>query len=270
REGYQFVGRRCDARGVDGFVARLRGRDTLCVRGTDGAELAYGEGRVTRAGAIPAAVRHLLQDDDSVQGLDGAAHQRRRDLFLEVLGPTDTARVVDLVRDRWACAVRDWPIGVTKSLGEVMDRVLAGAALEWTGLPHDRGTVTRLTGELASMVDHAGLLDGPSVGSLAGNWRARARRRGTERWVEEQVRALRDRPPAEMTGPAVRVALHREGGAALDTATAAVELINLLRPVVAICRFVVFTAMALARHPQWQQPLADGDHAAAVTVAHEV
>src|SRR5699024_11382703 len=89
--------------------------------------------------------------------------------------------------------------------------------------------------------------------SLAGNWRARARRRGTERWVEEQVRALRDRPPAEMTGPAVRVALHREGGAALDTATAAVELINLLRPVVAICRFVVFTAMALARHPQWQQ-----------------
>lgn len=271
REGYQFVGRRCDARGVDGFVARIRGRQTLCIRGMAGAELAYGDPQVTRSGAIPAAVRHLLQDDGSVQGLDGDAHQRRRDVFLDVLGPTGVARVVELVRARWGRAVQDWPAGATRPLGDVVDEVLAGAALEWTGMPHDRATVSRLAAELASMVDHAGLPDGLSVDSLAGNWRARARRRGTERWVEEHLRALRDRQASDDgSSPAARVASHREGGEPLEVSTAAVELINLLRPVVAIRQFVVFTAMALARHPQWQEPLADGDRDVAVAFAHEV
>ena len=279
REGYQFVGQRCDARGVDGVVARLRGRETLCIRGLDAAELIYGDSGVTRAGAMPAPIRHLLQDDGSVQGLDGQAHQRRRDLFLAVLAPPSAERLVALARQWWAGAVDDWPVGATKALHPLMNRVLTGAALEWAGLPCDPETVSRLAVQLSGMIDHAGPSNGMSVASVAGNVWARARRRSTERWVGDHIRALRvrgEQPRDDRIDAAAQVAWHREDGDLLQTDVAAVELINLLRPVVAVSRFVVFTAMALARHPEWisrlgdDDPTRDGTSGAPIAVAHEV
>lgn len=273
REGYQFVGRRCDARAVDGVVARLQGREALCVRGLEGAGLVYGGAQVTRAGAIPTPTRHLLQDDGSVQGLDGVAHQRRRDLFLEVLGPRSADQLVGIVRTWWASTVNDWPVGVTRSLHDVANRVLTGAVLEWASLPSDDVTLSRMVRPLAAMVDHAGLSEGIAVSSLAGNWWARARRRSVERWIGDHLQVLRSRdrqPDADRSSPAARMALHCEDGVPLPIGTAAVELLNLVRPVVAVSRFVVFTAMALARHPEWSMRLADDDTPAAVAFAHEV
>lgn len=38
------------------------------------------------------------------------------------------------------------------------------------------------------------------------------------------------------------------------------ELINILRPTLAVARFVPFAAVALEQHPQWRRIFADGDH----------
>ena len=54
------------------------------------------------------------------------------------------------------------------------------------------------------------------------------------------------------------IAWHRNlQGELLDRKTAAVELINVLRPTVAIGRFIIFSALALHEHPEEKQKLID-------------
>jgi fatty-acid peroxygenase len=49
-----------------------------------------------------------------------------------------------------------------------------------------------------------------------------------------------------------------------------VELLNILRPTVAVAYFGAFSAHALERHPQWRQRLAEGEPSALRAFAHEV
>lgn len=105
------------------------------------------------------------------------------------------------------------------------------------------------------MVEHAGSVGPP-------NWRARARRRSTERWASALVEDARRRGPSSVIAPTPldRVAGFRDAdGRPLPLEVAAVELINLLRPVVAIERFVQFAAWAMIRRPDWRARLRGTD-----------
>ena len=67
------------------------------------------------------------------------------------------------------------------------------------------------------------------------------------------------------------VSYHRDSeGRPLDARVAAVELINIIRPTVAISWFLAFTGHALALWPQYRSRLAEGDPAFAEAWAHEV
>jgi fatty-acid peroxygenase len=104
------------------------------------------------------------------------------------------------------------------------------------------------------------------------NWRALLLRRRTEQFVRSlvnRVRAGRLKPPE--TAPLRIVAGHREeNGKLLDADSAAVEIINLLRPIVAVGRYVMFAAMSLARHPEWRARFAVGDESSLEPFAEEV
>jgi fatty-acid peroxygenase len=96
------------------------------------------------------------------------------------------------------------------------------------------------------------------------NWRGMILRTRTERWARnliEEVRAARIHPPA---GSALDViASHQDpNGRELPADVAGVELINMLRPTVAIARYIVFGALALHQHPQYRDALAEGGDAA--------
>ena len=68
-----------------------------------------------------------------------------------------------------------------------------------------------------------------------------------------------------------RVCGHRDlNGEPLDEKTAAVELLNVLRPTTALAWFVAFAAHALHRWPESRAPLAQGDVAFRTAFAHEV
>jgi fatty-acid peroxygenase len=73
----------------------------------------------------------------------------------------------------------------------------------------------------------------------------------TERWARHTIERIRDRKLDVPVGsPAYTIALHRDlEGELLSVGTAAVELINVLRPTVAVARYVVFAALALHDHP---------------------
>jgi fatty-acid peroxygenase len=110
-------------------------------------------------------------------------------------------------------------------------------------VPRDADYEGEVTGELEAMFEHAGRF-GPS-NLLAQGRRARAERRA-RRWIE-QARA----GEAEPGSPLAEVAGWSDAaGRPLPVEIAAVELINLLRPTVAVADFLVYAALALAVRPR--------------------
>jgi fatty-acid peroxygenase len=93
---------------------------------------------------------------------------------------------------------------------------------------------------------------------------ARLARKRSERWVTKLVRDVRAGRQQAPAGSALEVvAWHRElDGKLLDEHTAAVELLNIARPTVAVAWFVSFAALALHQHPDWRDRLGrDADDA---------
>ncbi|WP_029008041.1 cytochrome P450 [Azospirillum halopraeferens] len=254
-EGYPFIMNRCRRFGSDLFTARLMFTPAICMSGPEAARVFYEPGRFTRNGALPTTALRALQDKGSVQTLDGDAHRRRKAMFMELMTPPAIARLQDLVAAEWAAAAERWhgaPNGVVL-LAEARG-VLCRAAGRWIGLPLTDAEADRRTAEIGAMIDGAA-----SVGPR--NWRALWLRRRTERWLRAVVAEVRaGRRAAEPDGALAVVAAYREpDGRPLDLPVAAVELLNVLRPIVAVARFIVFAALALHEHPHWRDRIRDGD-----------
>jgi fatty-acid peroxygenase len=83
----------------------------------------------------------------------------------------------------------------------------------------------------------------------------------TESWARDLVARVRDgRLDAPPDSVLQAVASYRDvDGQPLDVRTAAVELTNVLRPTVAIGRFIAFAALALHRYPACRTTIQSGD-----------
>lgn len=265
-EGYAFISRSCDDLGTDAFQLRGFGRPVTFLRGADASALFYGgQGRFTRAGAVPTFVQHLLQDEGSVQSLDGAAHRERKSMFRSLLTSSDAHAILDLFAEDFARAARFWAGQDRIELHSQAELLLTRTALRWAGVPPASTSVRHRARELSAMVDWIGLV-GP------GNWAARLLRRRTEAWAAALVRAVRagELYPPDRSALAV-IAGFRDGqGEVLTEEVAAVELINVLRPIVAVSYFITFAAVALISHPHWRETFAQGAEADLDGFVHEV
>lgn len=244
-EGYPFGHRRFESVGGDAFRARLQGRRVTLFRGHRAVRGFYEGDRFARPGAIPRSVVHSLQDVGSVQTLTGDPHRQRKSLFTSVLDAVAVADLDRIFTEEWHAAQTGWATRRSVSLLEASGQVLGSAALRWLGVPETAEHRRALTNQCLAMIDGAGSF-GPR------NWCGRIRRRATERWALGTVRAAREGAVASDT-PIGRLVT---GLAGADDRTIAVELLNLLRPTVAVSRFVMFAGLALHEHPQWRDAVA--------------
>ena len=260
-EGYDFLPARGLRRGRRWFETRLMLRRAVALSGGDAPEVLYAPDRFTRVGALPPTTLRLLQGPGSVNQLDGTAHRRRKAAFLELL---DDAAVEEVTLRFTAALRRRLRPGRRVVLLREAERLLCEAALGWVGAPaRSADELTRRTREFAAMVGSAGST-GPDVAG------ALMLRRRSERWAQRLIRAARGGAAGPGT-PLARVAAWTdEDGRPLGEKTAAIELINLLRPTVAVARYVVFAADAMGRHPQWRERLRARDEAALEAFAQEV
>ncbi len=265
-EGYCFMMRRHAALGSDAFFTRLMLRRALCVRGEDAARMFWQPGRFTRRRALPPTTLKLLQDFGSVATLDGDMHRHRKAMFMGLFGPLERQRLVALAEAQWRARFAGWPGKASVNVHREAEEVLCRAACEWIGIPPlADAEATRRTRELAAMIAAAG-----SAGPR--NWRALLVRNRTEHWARalvDAVRAGRIAPPAH--SPLCVLAHHRDAdGILVNRRHAAVELINLLRPTVAVARYIAFAVLALHEHPQARARIAAGDDAYAAMFTQEV
>jgi fatty-acid peroxygenase len=260
RDGYLYGTRGFEAAGADAFRTRLLGRPVVVARGMDAARFFYEGGRFRRGpGAVPASAAHLLQDEGSVQTLEDGEHTERKRLFLGLAVDEDArADLLAHVRDAWldgARSVQSRPVAMT----DFAAGVLTDAVLRWSGA----GTVMTEPAlgpqAFTSMIENAGRFGPP-------NWAARTRRLRSERRAAQLIERARAR---DEDRPLDRIARFEERGERLPARVAAIELLNLLRPTVAVARYVAFAALALHRRPEWRDRIltAPDDRRA---FAHEV
>ncbi|NES12437.1 MULTISPECIES: cytochrome P450 [Micromonospora] len=256
RAGYRFVGDRCDRYGTDIFQTRLLLEPTICLRGRPAAELFYDNDRFIRHGAMPMRGQRTLTGVGGVQGLDGDAHRARKAMLMSIMTPAGIRHLGQLFDDEWRARIPAWAEHGPVVLYDEVARILIRAVCAWAGVPLADADVARRTNELHAMIE-APTAFGPR------HWRGVLARRRAERWIANLVGRVRTGALPAPEGSALRViAGHRdEQGRPLPGRIAAVEVLNILRPTVAIDRFVVFAALALHDHPDWRDRVRGDDTA---------
>jgi fatty-acid peroxygenase len=262
---YRFISTRARAHGSDAFAARVLLQRTILLTGEDAARLFYDEERVVRAGAAPRRLQRTLFGQGGVQGLDGPAHRHRKAMFLSLMDDASLRRLERIAQEEWTAASAGWVGTAELPLASATRALLTRVACRWAGVPLPESEVRLRTRQLTLLFDGAGAV-GPK------HWLARLARSTADRWAAGLVEAVRSGRLAPEPGTALAVvAEHREpGGELLPSRVAAVELLNVLRPVVAVSVYVQHLAHALATQPQWRERLQVHDREAELRFVEEV
>ena len=264
-KGYAWLPDRRRAAGRDTVQTRLLGvRRTLGVAGPAGAQFLYDEDHVRRSGALPEPVISTLFGHGAVHTLDGEPHRVRKAMFVDLLTGDGVADLVDRVGAAWDAAVPRWAARPQVVLMDEAALVLARGVCDWAGVPVTDEELPALTRDLTALVD------GFATGAPR-HWRARRVRQRREAWLAGIVEEVRSGGRAAPPGSVLDVvATHRDSeGELLEPRVAAVEVLNVVRPTVAVSWFVGFAAHALHRWPANRARLRDGG-AFAAAFAHEV
>ncbi|ANF24084.1 cytochrome [Stutzerimonas stutzeri] len=255
-EGYSFIPSRCHRLGTDIFQVRLLMQNTICVSGKEAAKLFYDERLFQRQHAAPRMLQKTLFGEGGVQGLDDEVHRHRKALFMSLLSDKAVVELVRLSEAYWQAAIETWQHRDRLILMTEVQTILTRTVCEWAGVPLAEDEVTQRRDQLAAMIDGAG-------GIGARHWHARRARKEAETWMVELIRQRRAGAlKVDKDLPLAVIARHRDmDKALLNERVAAVKMLNLLRPTVAVARFVIFAAVELLAHPQWRQRLQQEDSA---------
>jgi fatty-acid peroxygenase len=266
RTGYHFSGwLRARTMVSPGTMLRLLGRRSLVVRGRDGVELFYDTQRVRRGSATPGPIARTIFGQDAVHTLDDAAHHHRKQLFLEVTGPDLVADLADRVEDKWGRELEGW---LRRRSGTVLPAAVAvfgEAVQEWAGADDVPAVMQRRSKDLGLIVDG---FASPSPAWL----RARRARRRADAWAARVITEVRRgrRRPERRTAAWVMAHATDPDGNLLPTRTAAVELLNVLRPTVAVAYLAAFATLELEANPDLADRCATGDPVAIEKFCQEV
>lgn len=244
--------------------ARVMGQHAVALHGPEAVRFFYDERHVERRTALPGPVLSTLFGHGAVHTLDGQDHLARKDMFLSLLtGPEAVAGVVECVSAAWDEAVQAWSGRPSVVLFDEASRVLTRGVCRWAGIPLD--DAEQVAQDLVAMVDGFAT-PGPR------HWRARRARARCEAWLGRLVEEVREGTATAPAESALDVVVrHRDAdGQLLDPHTAAVELLNVIRPTVAVCWFVAYAGHALRLRPDLRERLGEDDPAFAVAFAHEL
>lgn len=262
---YRFISKRCQRYGSDVFQTRILLQETICMTGAEAAELFYSRDRFLRHGAPPGRIEKSLFGRGGVQGLDSEPHRHRKQMFMSLMTPEEVRRIGEMSAERWRRYARQWASKDQVVLYDETRELLTRTVCDWAAVPLDEAEVDLRGKELTALFDYAGNV-GPK------HWWARLARKRANRWMESIVQQIREgeiKPPEPSA--AHRIAWYRDlDGQLLTPHVAAVELLNVLRPTVAVAVYLTFTAHALHEHPECRAKIAAGEEGYVEAFVQEV
>ena len=253
-EGYAFIGHRAYRYQTDFFETRLMGKKMICMTGIDGARIFYSPKLFERKGVMPHRVKETLIGKNSIQGLDGAAHKNRKALLMHFTTKEQEKKLVKLATKAWEEAIEEWTHKDEIILIVEVEKILCKAACEWVGIPLAEEQVEEVARALGEMIFGFGKLG-------VEHWKGRISRNKLEAWLTHMVKDVREGKMKVKQDSILYEMSHYidETGDVLEPQVVAVELLNLLRPIVAVAVYITFMTLALYENPAYKVKLALGD-----------
>ena len=184
---------------------------------------------------MPITILMLLQDFGSVQLLEGKAHRHRKAMFRNIGTDGAAQRLADEFQRAWNQTLPRLQRANRIILFHEMEALLTRVGAAWAGIPLTDEEARQRTREYSEMLAATGTV-GPRT--LRALWL----RQRTERWARRVIKQARAGQLKPLIDSALHiVAYHRDlEGKLLTPKIAAVELLNVLRAIVAVARFIVF------------------------------
>lgn len=265
REGYLYILNRRQSFHSDLFETRLLGKKAVCMGGKEAADLFYDNSKFKRAGVAPNRVAETLFGKKGVQTLDGDAHKHRKKMFMSIMSPVRLKKLNEIAAKQWDKALTKWQQMADVVLYEEALEIMCRTACEWAGVPVEEEDMKKLADDLRAMFESATAI-GPS------HWAGRHARNRVEKWMGNIIDQVREEKLNPEEGTALYTfAWHRDlEGNLLDQEVASVEVINILRPIVAIGVYITFSALAVHHYPEERKKLQSGDEKNAQMFVQEV
>ncbi len=248
-KGYPNFQEQFEKENTDILNKHLLLKKTIILRGEEAAAVFYDQDKFQRKGATPKRFQKTLFGQGGVQGLDGEAHIKRKALFMQCMTKDSIASLNEKFLEFLKDYSKKWERQEEVVLFKEMEKILMQAACSWVGVmlyPHE---VKNKTALMSMMIDASG-----GVGLR--HYKGRLARKKAEAWLMSMVEEVRKKEPsAEKTILEEFCFYEDPGGELLDERTVAVEVLNLLRPIVAIARYITFAALALHQYPQYVERL---------------
>lgn len=253
REGYMFIKNRMDQYKTNIFETRLLGKKVICISGGEGAKIFYDQERFKKNNALPKRVQKTLFGMNAIQTMDGEEHLHRKKLFMALMTPFHGEQLAKLVSEDLEASIDKWKVNDEVILFQESKEVLCRVACKWAGVPLIESDVKKRAEDFSAMVDAFGAV-GPR------HWKGRIARNKAEEWIVGIIKDVRSyKLKVEEDSALYSMAFHKDlQGKELSDEMAAIELINVLRPIVAISTFITFTALALYKHPKYKEKLLKG------------
>lgn len=247
---YRFFSHKLKRYNTDALESKLLFfKDTLILRGEEGAKLFYNKDIFSRTKTMPGHVKKPLFGRGTIHGTDHSKHEERKQLFLSILNPENIIDFPEIFERTWFTQIRRWQKKESIVLLDEISEVLCRAICEWAEFDLPEEKVSLFTRYNRAMVEGIGKL-GPA------HWYSRYARVRAEIWVGAYLSEIRSgKKQVSKESAAYQVAHYQEEGKLLDPRQAAVTLLNVLRPAIASARFIVFGALSLHEHPGYRTQL---------------
>ncbi|PAD86538.1 cytochrome P450 [Niallia circulans] len=265
KEGYLFINNRMDKFNTDIFTVRLLGQNVICIKGEEAVKIFYDSEKFQRNGAAPNRVQQSLFGKNAVQTMDDEKHLHRKLLFMSLLTPEHQQKLANLTTVYLEEAIKQWEQRDQIVLFDEIKNILCKVACQWAGVPLAEAEISERADDFIAMVYAFGTL-GPE------HWKGRMARNRAERWIRQVIEEVREGKLETEQGTALHeMAFYKKiDGTRLDTEMAAIELINVLRPIVAIATFITFSALAFHEYKEEREKLRTADDRHFDMFVHEV
>ncbi|MCP3029155.1 cytochrome P450 [Halobacillus sp. A5] len=254
REGYQFLPKRFERLHTDIFETTLLAEKVICLTGEEGAGLFYNTEKFKRKGALPKRIEKSLFGENAIQSMDGDPHEHRKLLFMSLMTPERMSSLYDLTSQQWKLKAGSWKPEDEIVLFEEAKDVLCRAVCQWAGIPLEEDEVKERAEQLWLMIDAFG-----AVGTR--HRKGRKARTESEKWMTKKILSVRAGELAAPEDSALhKMAFHLDiEGNHLDAGMAAIELLNVIRPTVAVAAYISFGALALHENNELKHYLRSDD-----------
>lgn len=252
-EGYCFIQNRCLRYKTDIFQTRLLGQKAICMSGEEAAKFLYNNNYFERKDVAPKRIQKTLTGQNGVQGLDGDAHINRKQMFISIMTGENLKKLTDYTYWQWKVNSARWHNNDIILFDEAQV-IMCQLACRWAGIPLKKHELKQRATDLGKMIDGFG-----AIGLR--HWQGRCARKRSEEWIRGIIRKIRTGKLSPAKGTAAYIiAWHRDQNQKLlNTQVASVELLNIIRPMVAIATYITFGVLAMHEQPECRKRLQTRD-----------